>query len=114
MNDCVFCKIATGVIPKEFSYEDEAVVAFDDINPVAKVHKIIIPREHIEDFEHVTDEKIYIRISHAIKELINKTGLNKKGYKIVVNGGGAQDVFHLHFHLYGPNKPSGRPIDHTK
>lgn len=113
MKDCVFCKIVRGEISKDFSYQDDFVLAFDDINPVAPIHKIIIPKEHIEDFEHVENNEVYVRISSAIKELISKTGLNEKGYKIVVNGGGAQDVFHLHFHLYGPNKASGRPIDHN-
>lgn len=112
MENCVFCKIVRGDIKKDFSYEDDLVLSFDDINPVAPVHKIIIPREHIEDFEHVNNSEVYSRISNAIKNLISKTGLDKKGYKIVVNGGGAQDVFHLHYHLYGPNKASGRPIDH--
>lgn len=101
---CIFCKIVSKEIPKEFSYEDDTVVAFDDIHPVAPIHKIIIPKEHVADFSEVVDEKVYTAISNAIKQLIKETGLDKKGYKIVVNGGGAQDIFHLHFHLFGPIK----------
>lgn len=104
MNNCVFCKIVNGEIPKEFAYEDDTIVAFDDINPVAPVHLIIIPKEHIPDFFEVKDEKVHVAISNAIKHLIEKTGLDKKGYKIEVNGGGAQEIFHLHFHLFGPRK----------
>lgn len=114
MKNCVFCKIVRGEIPKEFKYEDENILAFDDINPVAPVHLVIIPKKHIEDFFDVADDNIHIGISHAIKKLIEKTELHKKGYKIEANGGGAQDVYHLHFHLFGPRKASGRPIDHTK
>jgi histidine triad (HIT) family protein len=109
MKDCIFCKIVRGEIPKEFAYEDETIVAFDDISPAAPVHLLIIPKKHIEDFFEVDDDKVHLAISHGIQKLIEKKGLDKKGYKIVVNGGGAQDVFHLHFHLLGPRK-RGLPV----
>jgi len=102
--DCIFCKIVKGDIPKEFKYEDDQVVAFDDINPAAPIHLLVIPKEHISDFFEVNDSKTHLALSKAIQSLIEKTGLNKKGYRIEVNGGGAQDVFHLHFHLFGPRK----------
>lgn len=114
MNDCIFCKISRGDIPKDFKYQDEDILAFDDINPIAPVHLIIIPKKHIEDFFDIDDEKLHVKISNAIKKLIKKTGLNNKGYKIEVNGGGSQDVFHLHFHLYGPRKATGREIIHDR
>lgn len=104
MSECIFCKIARKEIPKEFAYEDDDIVAFDDINPVAPVHLLIIPKKHIKDFFEVEDDKIHLAISHAIKKLIEQKGLDSKGYRIEVNGGGAQDVFHLHFHLFGPRK----------
>ena len=104
MKDCIFCKIVKHEIPKEFKYEDETVLAFDDINPVAPVHLIIIPKKHIEDFFEVSDDNVHLKISKAIKNLIEKTGLDKKGYRIEVNGGGAQEIFHLHFHLFGPRR----------
>lgn len=109
MENCIFCKIVRGEIPKEFRYEDENVVAFDDIHPVAPNHILIIPKEHIEDFYEVKNDKIYLQISNVIKNLIGKTELYKKGYRIEVNGGGAQDIFHLHFHLFGPRK-QGLPV----
>lgn len=114
MNDCIFCKIAKKEIPKDFKYEDEDILAFEDINPIAPIHLVIIPKKHIEDFLEFNDEKIQLAIINAIKKLIEKTGLKTQGYRIVVNGGGAQDVFHLHFHLYGPRQSSGRPTDFTK
>lgn len=104
MTDCIFCKIVKKEIPKEFKFEDEKIVAFDDINPAAPIHLLVIPKEHIPDFFEIKDQKTQNGIFKAIQHLIEKTGLDKKGYRIEVNGGGAQDVFHLHFHLYGPRK----------
>lgn len=105
MNDCIFCKIVKGKIAKEFKYEDDEIVAFDDINPNSPIHLLIIPKKHIEDYFEASDE-IHLKISKAIRHLIEKTELVKKGYKVEVNGGGFQDVFHLHFHLLGPKKRS--------
>jgi len=104
MKDCIFCKIVKGDIPKEFKYEDDVLLAFDDINPAAPIHLLVIPKDHIADFFEVDDEKIFLAITKALRHLIEKTGLKDKGYRIEVNGGGSQDVFHLHFHLYGPRK----------
>lgn len=104
MDDCIFCKIVRREIPKEFAYEDDDILAFDDLYPKAPIHLIIIPKQHIADFFEVEDDKIHVKISHAIKKLIEEKGLDKKGYKVVVNGGGYQDIFHLHFHLTGPLK----------
>lgn len=103
MENCIFCKIVKGDIPKKFEYEDSEIVAFDDINPLTPIHLLVIPKLHVEDFFE-TDEKTHVKISNALKHLIEKKGLDKNGYKIEVNGGGAQDVFHLHFHLMGPKK----------
>lgn len=100
-NSCIFCRIVSGEIPKEFDYEDEEIVAFPDINPMSPIHLIIIPKKHIEDFFHAKGEAINA-ISFGIRHLIDKKKLMGKGYRITVNGGGAQDVNHLHFHLRGP------------
>lgn len=102
MKDCVFCKITKGEIPKEFAYEDSEVVAFNDLNPVAKVHLLVIPKTHISDFFEAKNEKTHHAIVRALHHLIEKNGLMGKGYRLEVNGGGAQIVPHLHFHLIGP------------
>lgn len=99
--DCIFCKIVSGELPKEFKYEDEEILAFDDITPLSPIHLLIIPRKHIEDFFHA-DAKTIEKLTHAIKKLIDRQKLMGKGYRLVVNGGGAQDVHHLHFHLRSP------------
>lgn len=101
MEDCIFCKIIKGDIPKEFDYQDDNVVVFADIHPASPVHLLIVPKKHIEDFFHV-DDASHMAISHAIKKLIDKHKLMGKGYKISVNGGGAQAINHLHFHLRAP------------
>lgn len=103
MKDCIFCKIAAHVIPKEFEYEDAEIMAFSDLKPMTPVHILIVPKDHIEDFFHA-DEKTHMAISNAIKKIIDKNKLMGKGYRITINGGGAQDIDHLHFHLRGPFK----------
>lgn len=100
--DCIFCRIINGEIPKEFAYEDDAVVAFDDLNPLAKIHLLVIPKTHVEDFFDQKNEKIHMAIVKALHHLIEMQGLMGKGYKVEVNGGGFQVVPHLHFHLIGP------------
>jgi len=102
MNHCIFCKIVKGEIPKEFRYEDEFVVAFDDINPANKVHVLFVPKKHIESFEKIEDDKFFPSIRCGIQKVVEKEKLVGKGYKVLVNGGGAQIVNHLHFHLIGP------------
>lgn len=102
MQDCIFCQIAKGEIPKNFRYEDENVVAFDDINPVAKVHVLFTPREHVSAFEELLDDNVLSSVRRGIQKIVEQTNLVGKGYKIVVNGGGAQVINHLHFHLIGP------------
>lgn len=102
MDDCIFCKIAKGEIEKDFIYQDEFVMAFDDINPVKPVHVLVLPREHIEDFLHVEDKELFAKIMGSIQLLVKKKELDTKGYRLVVNGGGAQMINHLHFHLVGP------------
>jgi len=105
MDDCIFCKIINGQIPKEFDYEDDEIVAFGDIHPLSPIHLLIIPKEHIEDFFHAEGSAI-LAITNAIKHLVDKKKLMGQGYRISVNGGGAQDINHLHFHLRAPIKAS--------
>lgn len=100
--DCIFCRIANKELPSAIVYEDEDVVAFKDIHPLAPVHLIVIPKEHIREFVSVVDDKTNTSIMQALTILIKENNLAERGYKIEVNGGGAQLVDHLHFHLMGP------------
>jgi len=101
MEDCIFCKIAKGEIPSAKVFENDKLVSFNDINPKAKTHILIVPKKHIESVKHLED---------ADKELIGELFLvakkiaeekNLQGYKLVINVGreGGQLVDHLHLHL---------------
>ena len=104
MEECIFCKIVRKEIPKDFRYEDNLVVAFDDINPRADIHVLFVPKKHLETFESLTeaDIKILSSIRAGINKYAQEVKLIGRGFKIVVYAGGAQTVNHLHFHLIGP------------
>ena len=102
-NDCIFCKIIKGDIPSSKVYEDEEILAFNDINPAAPIHVLVIPKKHIQSLAdmQVGDEKIISKIYEVINEIAEKQGFKEKGYRVIVNCGedGGQEVGHLHFHL---------------
>lgn len=102
MTTCIFCKIINKVIPKNYTYEDESVVVFPDIHPLKPVHLLIIPKKHIEDFFHVGDDTLRAKLFSVVQRMVDEQQLHDKGYKVVINGGGHQEVPHLHIHLIGP------------
>lgn len=102
MEDCIFCKITRREIPKEFTYEDEDVMVFPDINPLKPIHLLIVPKKHIKDFLDVEDPVVFEKLFTVAQNMIRKEGLVAKGYRLVINGGGAQIIDHLHIHLLGP------------
>lgn len=105
MTDCIFCQIASGEIPANVLYEDDAVVAFADINPQAPEHILIIPRIHIENAASFgpDDTKLFGRMIAAANKLADERGFAADGYRLVFNIGrhGGQAVDHLHLHLLG-------------
>lgn len=105
MENCLFCKIIAKEIPAKIEYEDEDMIAFHDINPVAPVHLLFIPKKHIESLDHIEEEDSLRmgRILFQISRVAKKLGLDKSGYRVVNNMGedGGQTVFHIHFHLLG-------------
>lgn len=105
--DCIFCKIVAGEIPSEKIYDDDKVVAFKDIAPMAPVHILVIPKEHIEGVDCLTAENSMIvgHIFNVIRQLAEEFHL-ENGYRVVSNVGedGGQTVRHLHFHLLGGKK----------
>lgn len=105
--NCIFCKIRDRIIPKEFTYEDEDVMVFPDIRPLKPIHLLIIPKEHIEDALMINDEGLMVKLMRIIQRMIKELKLEKRGYRIVINGGGTQLVNHLHFHLLGPLGKAG-------
>src|SRR3989338_5929371 len=112
MTDCIFCKIRDRVIPKEFTYEDEDIMVFPDIRPIKPIHLLIVPKKHIEDFLMINDphfakasrseEKLMMKLTKIIQKMVKKFELDTKGYRLGINGGGAQLINHLHVHLLGP------------
>ncbi|MGB8345975.1 MAG: histidine triad nucleotide-binding protein [Ktedonobacteraceae bacterium] len=109
MEDCLFCKIAGGQIPGKIVYQDETVVAFEDINPKAPHHILLIPRRHIASMADLTldDGPVLAALFITATRLARELGLSERGYRFVTNIGpdAGQTVFHLHFHLLG-----GRPF----
>lgn len=102
MNDCLFCKIIAGEIPSTKVYEDEFVYAFNDINPQAPVHVLIIPKTHIDSAAEITADNsaLVAHIFEAAAKIAKQLRLDN-GFRIVTNCGeiGCQSVHHLHFHL---------------
>lgn len=102
--DCLFCKIIKGEIPSTKVYEDEKVFAFRDINPQAPTHVLVIPKEHIESANAVTEENsaVVAHIFETIPKIAKSEGLDS-GYRVITNVGehGCQSVKHLHFHILG-------------
>lgn len=104
---CIFCKIVAGEIPSKKVYEDDEILAFNDVSPAAPVHVLIIPKQHIASAAEITDENaplighIFTTIAKLAKELELA-----EGFRVVTNCGenGGQTVSHLHFHLIGGRK----------
>jgi histidine triad (HIT) family protein len=107
---CIFCRIVAGEIPADIVYQDEDFLAFRDIMPKAPTHVLIIPKTHVTSAAELTDgqAKLAGRLIIIAKNLAEKEGIAKKGYRLVINCGseGGQIVPHLHLHLIG-----GRQMD---
>jgi histidine triad (HIT) family protein len=110
--DCIFCKIIAGEIPGSFDFKGDEIVAFRDINPVAPIHILIVPRKHIATLNDLQDSDLPLigRMVKVAKELAVKEGIAEKGYRLTINCGkeGSQIVQHLHMHLLGGRQLSGR------
>ncbi len=102
--DCLFCKIAQGEIPSKKVYEDDKILAFHDISPMAPVHVLVIPKIHIENVDDVNGENsAYVAYIFEKIPRIAKAAGAKNGYRVITNCGadGCQSVMHLHFHILG-------------
>ena len=110
--DCIFCQIVAGKVPSEILYQDEKVIVFRDINPVAPTHLLIIPKEHIPSLAHLPEAEAPL-VGHMVSvanQLAKREGIAESGYRVVINCGeqGGQLVPHLHMHLIGGRRLSGR------
>ena len=110
--DCIFCKIANHEINSNVVFENESVIAFEDLNPVAKVHVLVVPKKHIDSVMKIEEEdaNFIVEIHKAIKEVAKIKGINESGFRVITNCGehGGQTVKHLHYHVIGGEKlPEG-------
>ncbi len=109
MEDCIFCKIAAGQIPAAKVYEDDICLAFNDLNPQAPTHILIIPREHLDSLDQAKDgqKEMLGHILLTAAKIARDKNFADNGYRVVINtnSDGGQTVFHLHVHLL-----AGRPF----
>jgi histidine triad (HIT) family protein len=105
MEDCIFCKIVRGEIPSTVVYENDGALAFEDINPMAPVHVVVVPKKHIATLMNVTGDEMDTMgsIIAAVREVAKIKGVDERGFRMVINCNeeGGQLVFHLHVHVLG-------------
>lgn len=107
--NCIFCKIISGDIESEKVYEDDNVIAFNDINPLASIHILVVPKIHFKSINEIEDEKISIMnnlftaVKHITEDMVE---LSRNGYRTIINSGpnSGQEVDHLHIHILGGEK----------
>jgi histidine triad (HIT) family protein len=101
VSNCPFCQIASKQRPTQLRYESDDVVAFDDANPSAPIHILIVPKKHIPTFLDIgaEDAEILLHMAQAAQHLIRERSLQHSSYRMVFNGGSLQHVPHLHWHL---------------
>jgi histidine triad (HIT) family protein len=108
MKDCIFCKIVRGEIPGSKVLETDKILAFNDIHPVAPVHVLIVPKEHISTFMDLQENKMDIlgEMYRAAQKIAREKGIAEKGFRVTVNVNpdGGQLIFHLHMHIFGGRK----------
>jgi histidine triad (HIT) family protein len=113
MADCIFCKIVDKEILANIIFEDEDCLAFDDMNPQAPVHVLIIPKKHLDHMDHAAeaDEALLGRLLVAASNIAESKGIAEDGYRVVTNIGenAGQSVNHLHFHVLGGRKLTWPP-----
>jgi histidine triad (HIT) family protein len=113
MDTCIFCKIADKGIPAKIVYEDETILAFEDIHPKAPTHILIIPKDHFASLNDVPENKgeLLAHILIKARQIARDKGIAESGYRIVLNTArdSGQDVLHIHFHLLGGRKMSWPP-----
>lgn len=99
MTDCIFCKIINGDFNTKFVYEDDDAVVFNDINPKANIHMLVVPKLHVESLNELGDVELLGRLMNIVRRVTKQEGI--KSYRTVINTGkeAGQEVFHLHIHI---------------
>ena len=103
MSDCIFCQIAAGEIPSTIVYEDDLVLAFEDLSPQMPVHTLIAPREHYDNIGDNIPDDLMGHLFNTVKKVAQIKGIDQSGYRVIVNTGddAQQTVHHLHVHVLG-------------
>ena len=113
METCLFCKIASRELPAKIVYEDDDSVAFEDINPKAPIHILIVPRRHLATLLDASqsDDRLLGHLLLVANNVARQKGIAERGFRLVLNcnSEGGQVVFHLHLHLLGGQRLSWRP-----
>ena len=103
MTDCLFCKMVSGEIKPDTVYEDEEILAFNDINPQAPMHVLVIPKKHIATLNDTeeSDSRVLGTLSRVAASIAAKSGFAEEGYRVIMNcnQAGGQAVYHIHLHL---------------
>lgn len=111
--DCIFCKIINKEINSEIVFENENIIGFNDINPVAPYHVLFVPKKHIDKISNVESSDIDLlgELIFQAKEYAKKLGIDESGFRLVLNTGknAGQAVFHIHLHLIGGRMMSWPP-----
>lgn len=111
--DCLFCKLIAGDIPATVLYEDEDVIAFEDIMPQAPVHFLVIPKKHISTLNDLTDEDAFVvgKLAIIASKVAKEKGVAEDGYRVVMNcnKNGGQTVYHIHMHVLADRPLSWPP-----
>ena len=111
--DCLFCKLISGEIPATEVYRDDDIFAFEDINPIAPTHILVIPIKHLSDIKSANedDQQLLGKILLIANQIATEKGLAKDGFRYVINTGknGGQTVYHLHLHIIGGRSLSWPP-----
>jgi len=112
-DNCIFCKIIEKKIPSKIVYEDQHVFAFEDVNPQAPVHLLVVPKKHLPDIQSMaeTDRELVGHLFLAAAKIATEKGLVEKGYRTVINNGvgAGQTVFHIHLHVLSGRRFSWPP-----
>ncbi len=111
--DCLFCKIVRKEIPAKIVYEDDQILAFEDIHPQAPVHILIIPKEHISTTNELSENNAHIigRMALQASIIAKEKNIQDNGYRLIMNCNehGGQTVYHIHLHLIGGRKMTWPP-----
>lgn len=115
MEDCIFCKIINREIPSKIVYEDEKVIAFNDVNPAAPIHILVIPKKHIPTLLGVPEDEneLISYIYQIINKIAQEYGFAEKGFRVIANCGedSGQEVQHIHFHVLAGKKLGDKIVE---